>query len=135
MKLLLDTNTIISALIKDGESRKIIFHTKIELATIHFSKEEIKEHALLIQKKAKIDREELDALLDNITEKCLLVRDELIIEKMPEAKKIMWSIDPKDTPFIAAALAIGADIWSDDKHFEKQNSVKVWKTKDLLKYL
>ena len=51
------------------------------------------------------------------------------------ASKIMDSIDPDDTPFIAAALATGADIWSDDKHFEQQNEIKVWKTKDLIQFL
>ena len=34
----------------------------------------------------------------------------------------MNKIDPKDTPFIAAALATESDIWSDDAHFEKQKS-------------
>ena len=134
MKLLLDTNIIISALIKDGASRRIIFHTKAELATINFSEEEMKEYKSFIQNKAKINSQELESLLITIKEKCILIKDELIKENMDEAKKIMWAIDPKDTPFIAAALAIDADIWSDDKHFEKQKVVKVWKTKELLDY-
>jgi len=44
----------------------------------------------------------------------------------------MDKIDPDDTPFIAAALATNSDIWSDDKHFQKQNKIKVWKTEDLI---
>ncbi|MBI4141956.1 hypothetical protein HY484_03470 [Candidatus Woesearchaeota archaeon] len=45
----------------------------------------------------------------------------------------MDSIDLNDAPFIAAALATQADIWSDDLHFQRQKRVRVWKTKDLLK--
>ena len=36
----------------------------------------------------------------------------------------MLHIDPGDVVFIAAALAAGADIWSDDPHFTKQKKIK-----------
>ncbi|MBI4014875.1 MAG: hypothetical protein HY365_02890, partial [Candidatus Aenigmarchaeota archaeon] len=53
-----------------------------------------------------------------------------------EAKRIMDKIDPDDTPFIALALAVENDgIWSSDKHFERQNKIKIWKTETLLKLL
>ena len=46
----------------------------------------------------------------------------------------MDKIDPDDTPFIALALAVENDgIWSDDKHFEQQNRIKIWKTGALSK--
>lgn len=134
MKLVVDTNIIISALLKESICRKILFHLKGDLITLDFSEEEIREYKEYIQRKAKINAQELDLLLQKIKERCILLPDELIKEKMEEAKKIMWHIDPKDTPFIAAALASKADIWSDDEHFQKQNKVKVWKTKDLLEY-
>ena len=54
---------------------------------------------------------------------------------MDEAEKIMDHIDKDDTPFIAAALATNSIIWSDDKHFEKQNKIKILKTKDLIKMI
>jgi predicted nucleic acid-binding protein len=61
-----------------------------------------------------------------------IVDDSLINLKFKDAYCIMKAIDIKDTPFLAAALATKSDIWSDDKHFEKQNKVKVWKTKDIV---
>ena len=64
-----------------------------------------------------------------------LIVDSIVLSHMEEAAKIMDKIDPDDTKFIAAALATNSDIWSDDKHFEKQNKVKVWKTKDLIRFL
>ena len=68
-----------------------------------------------------------------LKEKIILIDDFIILERLEEASKIMDAIDPDDTPFIAAALATNSDIWSDDKHFEKQNKIKVWKTSDLVK--
>ena len=48
----------------------------------------------------------------------------------------MDMIDPKDTPFIALALAVENDgVWSEDRRFEQQSRVKVWKTKELLRRL
>jgi len=48
----------------------------------------------------------------------------------------MDKIDPDDTIFVALGLSIKNNgIWSDDKHFEKQDRIKVWKTKDLLNYI
>jgi predicted nucleic acid-binding protein len=50
-----------------------------------------------------------------------------------KALKIMESIDKKDAPFIALALSIPVDgIWSDDKHFKQQKTIKIFTTKDLI---
>ena len=69
--------------------------------------------------------------LEKLKQKLILLDDRIILAKMEEAGKIMDRIDQDDTPFIAAALATGSDIWSEDTHFEKQKKIKVWKTKDL----
>ncbi|MEK6882954.1 MAG: PIN domain-containing protein [Nanoarchaeota archaeon] len=41
--------------------------------------------------------------------------------------------DIKDAPFIATALAFNCLIWTDDKDFDKQNRIKILKTKDMVK--
>ncbi len=47
--------------------------------------------------------------------------------------EIMGHIDKEDVTFIAAALSQGnAIIWSDDRHFEKQDKVITLKTRDLV---
>ena len=46
------------------------------------------------------------------------------------------SPDPKDMSYIALALKLNANIWSNDKDLKnKQNLVKVYSTNDLLKLL
>ena len=62
-----------------------------------------------------------------------IIPDDKTLSFMEEAKNIMDAIDPNDTPFIALALAVENDgIWSGDRHFEQQDKVKVWTTKNLL---
>ena len=57
-------------------------------------------------------------------------------KKMNEGMKIIGNIDEKDAQFIALALSIENDgIWSNDKHFEKQKKIKVFKTIDTLNLL
>ena len=53
-----------------------------------------------------------------------------------EAKKIIGDIDQDDVTFIALALAIPNNgIWTEDKHFKKQNKIKIWSTKEILDLL
>lgn len=135
MKLIVDTNRLIAALIKDSYSRGIILHMDAEFITLHFSLKEIRDHSNEVMEKARLSSDQFNLLVEKLIKRCILIDDDTIEQKMEEAKQIMDSIDPDDTPFIAAALATGADIWSDDAHFDAQTKVEVWKTKDLIKLI
>lgn len=60
MKLVVDTNIIISALIKAGATRKIIFDRTFELITPSFTISEINKYREEICKKAEISIKELN---------------------------------------------------------------------------
>ena len=131
MKLIVDTNIIISALLKDGTTRKLINNLKATLLTINFSDKEIKKYNKLLIKKSNVSEEEINKVLEKIKDELIIIPDELVQLYLEKAKLIMEIIDPDDTPFIAAALASEADIWSDDKHFKKQKEIKIWTTNEL----
>ena len=135
MKILADTNRIIAALIKDSDSRNIIKNSGIVFVTIGLSKDELEKYKDHIKEKSGVTDEEFRLVFNRIMRNASVLRDDFIRPFMQEAKGIMDDIDKKDTPFIAAALATNLPIWSDDKHFEKQNKVKIFKTKDLVKYV
>ncbi len=73
--------------------------------------------------------------MEEITSSLIIIpEDEIIMRK--EAIRIMKPIDPEDAVFIALALSTQNEgIWSEDKHFEKQDTVRIWKTKDLIRHL
>ena len=131
MRLIVNTNRIIAALVKDSYSRKIIMQANAELITIRLSAEEIQKHFSEIGEKSALSSEEIELLLGKFAEKLILLDDLAVQRYMDEAKDIMDSIDKDDTPFIAAALAADAPIWSDDHHFQQQSRVKVYRTKEL----
>lgn len=136
MKLVVDTNRIIAGLIKDSASRDILLSDMFQFITVGVSESEIEEHKEEILEKAKVTENEFNRIYSLLFSKILIANDVVIESKMEEAKEIMDSVDPDDTPFIALALAIENDgIWSGDKHFERQNKIKIWKTETLLKLL
>ena len=48
------------------------------------------------------------------------------------AEDIMRDIDLDDTPFLALALSMSCQIWSNDDHFKKQSVIRALTTKELL---
>lgn len=136
MKLVLDTNILISALLKDSTIRRILLNPLFEFYIPEFSIEEIEAHIDLIAERSNLSKEEVHLIMNMILANIYVVPSEQIINKYEEAKKIMRKIDEKDAPFLALALTIPNDgIWTEDRHFQRQNRVKIWKTKDLINLL
>ena len=136
MRVIVDSNRIISALIKEGVSRKILSSKNIEFFTVDYVTKEISKYKGAIVEKSGMSKEEVDALFTLVMENVNIVPEEDVKSKMKEALDITKDIDAKDAPFIAAALAMPNDgVWSHDKHFEKQAKVKILLAKDLLKYI
>ena len=133
MKLVVDTNRIIAALVKDSTTRKILLLDEFTFLTAGATNLEIEEHRMELLNKTELTDDELNTILSVVFSRVHVVSDVVLQSKMPEAKQIMDSVDPHDTPFIALALAVENDgIWSDDQHFKKQNRVRIWRTADLL---
>ncbi|MBT4136203.1 PIN domain-containing protein [archaeon] len=132
MDIVIDTNIFISALIRDNLTRELIFNFKYNLLFPEFEFEEIFNHKKEILRKSKLTDYEFNILLLRLLKKVKIIRTKRIIENREEAKKIIEKIDPNDVIFIATALTFNCPIWSDDKHFQKQNKVKVLTTKDII---
>ncbi len=136
MKLVIDSGRVIAALIKDSTCRKIILSDKFILCTPVFSINEIIKYSKYICGKAKINKAEFYNLLFKLFDHLNFIEDSLLMKSLKEANDIIGKIDKKDMAFIACALCIKCDgIWSDDKHFGKQDKIKIWKTKDIIKLL
>jgi len=76
---------------------------------------------------------EFDELFQTIVLKVIIVKLEAIAENLSEAEQIMRPIDIKDKWFVAVGLALHLEgFWTEDKHFSRQSSLKVYSTKNLL---
>ena len=133
MKVILDVNVILSALIRDSTTRKIILNSEFDLYFPEPSLHKIRKYKSYILEKSGLIEEEYDKIIATLFKYIKLVPTEEIEKNWHEAKKIMEHIDPEDVVFVATALSISDSvIWSDDRHFEKQDKVKVLKTEDMV---
>ncbi len=134
MIFILDTNILISALIKDSITRKIIVESDETFLIPELVLEEIRKHEEEILKKSGLSKESYLQILGKLLEHMALMPTEAVKENLEEANAIMADIDEEDVVFIAAALCFeDAAIWSDDTDFEKQPKVKIFKTADMVK--
>lgn len=128
MKVVIDTNILMSALIKDSTTRKIIVKSNWEFYYPEVSLNEISKYRSLILQKSGMNEEEFTQLFNQLLSRIKIIPEGYTHKKLDKANKILGQIDPKDVVFIATALSItDSVIWSDDGHFEKQNEVKVLK--------
>ena len=133
MLLVVDTNIIISSLIKGSVTREILLSADISFVVPEWVHTEIKKHQKLITKKAGIDQDELDTFTEELFQVVQTIPFDKYKSYIEKGLNVMDDIDKDDAPFVAIALALGADgIWTNDKDFEKQDVIKIWKTKDLI---
>ncbi|MBN1940940.1 MAG: PIN domain-containing protein [Candidatus Diapherotrites archaeon] len=137
MELVVDTNRVIAALIKDGLSRKIILSRKFSLYTVEFGIKEVQKYKTLIKRKAKVNEQEFNFLMKHLLSKVMVLSEEEISKKsVSNALKLMGKIDINDVPFIALSIELGNKaIWSDDNHFKQQKKIRAMTTKELGKQL
>ena len=132
MRLIVDSNSIFAGIIKDKAAREIILRADVQLFAPKYFIVELAKYAVELQKKAVLDDAAFANLLTAVLEQIIFVPGATYEEYISMARPLLP--DLKDVPFLALAFAIENDgIWSEDKHFEQQTAVKVWKTKDLLK--
>ncbi len=136
MKLVIDTNIIISSLISNSARRYILMNANIEFIAPEYTYTEISKHADIIKKKSKLSADDLKYVMDMLFSRITIYPKDEYADCYLQAKDIMKDIDPDDAPFLALAMKTRVDgIWSEDKGFQEQNHVKVYTTKQLLELI
>ena len=136
MRLIIDTNRIMAGLLKDSTSRKIILHDSFSFFAPDYTETELFKHRPYLVKKSKIPERDFDLLMHALLEQIILVPFEDFESEFGHAIQVMETIDENDAPFLAVGLALGiGHIWTEDRHFLKQDFLKVCSTRDLLEII
>jgi len=131
MKLVVDANILFAALIKEGSTAELLISDKLQLSAPKFLFEEFSKYKELILKKTHRSNEEFNQFLDLLKDQITIVPKKEITPFIDKAEKI--SPDPKDTIYLALALALKSKVWSNDKKLkEGQNKVNVLSTEELI---
>jgi len=134
VKLVVDTSILFAALLKRSTVRELLVNPLFEFYVPEFGIEEIEKHVEEIADRSGLSVENVYLLLGVLLASIQVVPAERTLRNYREAEKVMGKIDRDDVPFVALALSFPNEgIWSEDKHFLRQQKVRVWRTRDLLK--
>ncbi len=136
MHVVLDTNILFSALIRDSTTRKLILEYEGTFLFPEYIFEEAKKHKDEIFRKSEMRADEFNRLLALILRKVIIIPYEVLESYRQEAYEIVKNIDINDTLFFACALAYkGSIIWSNDSNLKKQSQIKVITTAEAIELL
>ena len=131
MKLVVDANILFAALIKKRSTAELLISDKFQLFAPEFLFEEFSKYEELILKKTHRSNKEFNQFLELLKDQITIVPKKEITPFIDKAEKI--SPDPKDTIYLALALALKSNVWSNDKKLkEGQNKVNVLSTEELI---
>ena len=123
-------------MIRTSVTRKIIVNSIFDLYTPEYTFSEIEKNLNYISNKNSLTLNDNNKVLEILSNYIHVFDAEFYIDYLGDAGRIIGKIDEKDIPYIALALAINNDgIWTNDEHFQKQDEIKVWKTKEIIKLL
>lgn len=137
MKLVIDTNIVISSIIRDSTARKLLFHPALELYAPEHIFEELERNKAEVMQKAEISSDEFETFIRVVSKVVNIISKEAYSEHLEEVHAVIGYAP--DEPFAAVAIALGdCGIWSNDRHFIDKESellqkfgIKVWTIKSL----
>lgn len=131
MKVVVDANIIISALLRDSTIRRLLFDMRIEPVTCDFLIGEIHDHLDELKEKKRDGNfeETLQILLSYVQ----VIPNESYLPFIESAKRMSPDID--DVPYVALAMMLDCVLWTQDKALLNNSLIKTISTKELMDLL
>lgn len=131
MRLVVDTNVVISGILVRGTTRSLLLDTQMELYGPEKMLEEVEKYRDLYREKAGYTEAEVDALLTVIGGEIHTVPRGLFSDDVRRAEDLIGEKDPDDVPFLALAIHLNVPVWTDDTDFQHQEEVEILTTPEL----
>jgi len=132
MKLVIDANIVISALIADSKTRELIVTLEPDLLTPAFVHDEIGNYQDLIVEKSGMEPDRVAQFIDLLFQYVEIVPAEEFYPAIERADEAIGDTDPDDVLYLACAIACDASLWSDDSDFDEQDLVEAYSTSDVI---
>jgi predicted nucleic acid-binding protein len=132
MRLVIDANVVISALIADSKTRELIVTLEPELLTPAFVYDEIGNYEDLIVEKSGMEPDRVAQFIDLLFQYIEVVSADDFYPAIERADEAIGDTDPDDVLYLACAIACDGAIWSDDSDFDDQNLVETYSTSDVI---
>ena len=133
MRYVIDANIILSGLISDSMTRRLLVELEDSSLTPAYVHDEIGTYTEMVSEKSGLSSAEVEELIKILFKRIDVVPRPVVLESLQEAARIMRDTDPDDAVYLAAALERDAHLWSDDGDYDEQDAVPVATTGDVVK--
>jgi predicted nucleic acid-binding protein len=133
MELVVDSNVLISSLVKSIRCRDLLCSPKLVLYAPEQIILESLAHKEEILEKSGIDNSDFAKLIAILLSRINIIPEAEFSHLTNEALKLVTHSE--DAPFIALSLSRGIPIWSEDKALKRQSLIKIFSTEELIKLL
>tara|TARA_Y100000310_G_C20509170_1_gene727950 strand:+ start:373 stop:774 length:402 start_codon:yes stop_codon:yes gene_type:complete len=133
MKLVIDTNVIISMLIRPGKSLDLFFNDGLEIYAPKLLLEELENNMVTIVEKSLVSVGDIERLLEILKDRIKFVDEKKFLKYREEAIKLCPH--EKDVVYFALALYLKCAIWSQEKGFKNQDKIKVYDIQELIRLI
>jgi predicted nucleic acid-binding protein len=128
MKLVIDANVVISALVADSKTRELIVTLEPDLLTPAFVYDELGNYEELIVEKSGMDQDRVAQFIDLLFQYIEVVPADDFYPAIEKADEAIGDTDPDDVLYLACTIATDAAVWSDDSDFDEQKVVETYST-------
>ncbi len=132
MKLVIDANVVISALIADSKTRELIVTLEPDLLTPAFVHDEVENYEGLIVEKSGMEPDRVAQFIELLFQYIEVVPANDIYPAIETAQAAIGDTDPDDVLYLACAVSRDGAIWSDDSDFDEQNLVETYSTNSVI---
>ena len=133
MELIVDATILFCGLIGTGVTKDIIFSDLIKLYAPEHLFDEFTKHKSRIKELSGLSSKDFNILFNKLQRCIEVVPREKFDSFLIKADSLVT--DSNDVPYLSLALFLHIPVWSEDPHFKKQSSVKVFTTRELVNEL
>jgi predicted nucleic acid-binding protein len=128
MKIVVDTNIIFSALLKEGNryARALIKNEDAhDFYAVYFTIVELFKHKERIKQFSKLSEEDILEALYELLKHIHIINDNFIsVPSWKEAMQLAHDVDVKDVPNVALTIELNAQLWTNDNALKKGLNAK-----------
>lgn len=142
MKLVVDTNILITYFWSNSVFRSLSTNQDLEFVSPEYALGEINKHQKEILHKAKITIEEFEKMRYDLAVCVEFIPLEEYSSFLKEAKDLIESVEKthhkellEDIDFLALALKEKCPVWTNDKLLRVQTKIKIYSTKEIIEAL
>jgi predicted nucleic acid-binding protein len=133
VKLVVDTNILISTIIAQGDTMKLFLDHRLELFAPLATYLELHKHASVLTERSRLDQTSLIRAVVASLSRIKTVSDTEILPFQNWA--FATCPDPEDAVFFATARFLNCPLWSNDKRLKEQKEVLVYSTREIIDIL